>query len=216
MRGRARVSGLYRLSGVLRGAVSGLRDQEAYLVSIGRGISRALAVTACAFALAAQASPPAPAAGFGRIAELSAQRLLLADQVAASKRASGKPVEDVGREGEQLVKVREQAAARSLPPERAAAFFQAQMEANKLVQYRLLAEPARAGKPVDLAPVRERLDAINAQLLDALPGALDEARGEGCERRAFDAQRSAARQHRLDELHRTALARAFGDLCRIP
>lgn len=136
--------------------------------------------------------------------------------MAASKRASGKPVEDAKREGEQLAKVREQAAARALPPERAAAFFQAQMEANKLVQYRLLAQPARAGEPVDLAPVRERLDAINAQLLDALPGALSEARDQGCERRAFDAQRSAARRHRLDELHRTALARAFGDLCRLP
>jgi len=183
-------------------------------MSIDRGIVRALASAACAVALAAQASPP-PASGFDRVAELSAQRLLLADQVAASKRFSGKPVEDAERENAQLAKAREQAAARALPAEPAAAFFRAQIEANKLIQYRLLAQPARAGKAVDLGPVRERLDAINAQLFDALPGALGEAREPDCERRAFDAQRSAARRHRLDELHRTALARAFGDLCRL-
>lgn len=178
-----------------------------------------LVFAACAVAAAipAPASPPQQRAdGFGRVAELSAQRLLLADEVAASKRASGKPVEDARREGETLLKVREQAAARALPVERMAAFFQAQMEANKLIQYRLLAQPARAGEPVDLGPVRERLDAINAQLLDALPAALGEAQAQGCERRAFEAQRSAAKRHRLDELHRTALTRAFGDLCRLP
>ena len=186
-------------------------------MTLHRGSIPALALSPGLFAAAAPAAPQSvPSPGFGRVAELSAQRLLLADQVAASKRATGKPVEDAQREREQLAKVREQAAARSLPPERAATFFQAQMEANKLVQYRLLAEPARAGKPVDLAPVREKLDAINAELLDALPGALTEARGEHCERRAFDAQKRAARRYRLDGLHRTALARAFGDLCRIP
>ncbi|QWP75029.1 gamma subclass chorismate mutase AroQ [Lysobacter sp. K5869] len=176
-----------------------------------------LIVAACLIAAPALASPPpAPAPGIGRIADLSAQRLLLADRVAASKRASGKPVEDVQRESEQLAKVREQAASRALPPERAATFFQAQMEANKLVQYRLLAEPARAGQPVDLGPVRDKLDAINKELLDALPAALTEASGERCEQRAFDAQKRAAKRYRLDELHRTALARAFGDLCRVP
>lgn len=174
---------------------------------------RAFAIAACLTVLPALAAPPPT---LDRVAELSAQRLLLADQVAASKRASGKPVEDAQREREQLAKVREQATARSLPAERTATFFQAQMEANKLVQYRLLAEPARTSEPVDLGPVRERLDAINVELLDALPAALAEAHGENCERHAFAAQKRAARQYRLDELHRTALARAFGDLCRMP
>jgi len=181
-----------------------------------RSLATALAAAAALLvALPAAAQSPTPS-GLERVAELSAQRLLLADAVAASKRASGKPVEDAQREGEQLARVREQATARALPAEPTAAFFRAQMEANKLVQYRLLAEPGRAGAAVDLAPVRAKLDAINAQLLDALPAALGQARGHDCARRASDARKRAARRHRLDELHRTALARAFGDLCRLP
>lgn len=185
-----------------------------------RASAKAVVALAVLAALPAAARSPAPS-GFERLAELSAQRLLLADAVAASKRASGMPVEDARREGEQLARVREQADALALPPEPTAAFFRAQMEANKLVQYRLLARPApagkpRAGAPADLDAVRRRLDAINAGLLEALPGAFAEAGGERCERRAFDAQRRAARRYRLDELHRTALARAFGDLCRAP
>jgi chorismate mutase len=152
-----------------------------------------------------------------RLAELSAQRVLLADTVAASKRQSGKPVEDAAREQSQLEQLGAQAAARGLAREQATAFFKAQIEANKLVQYRLLAQPSR--KPaaaIDLGPVRQRLDGINAELLAALAPALAEAKEEDCLLRAHEAQRQAARRHRLDDLHRIALTRAFGDLCAMP
>ena len=152
-----------------------------------------------------------------RLAELSAQRVLLADTVAASKRQSGKPVEDAAREQSQLEQLGAQAAALGLAREQATAFFKAQIEANKLVQYRLLAQPSR--KPaaaIDLGPVRQRLDGINAELLTALAPALAEAKGDGCLVRAHEAQRQAARLHRLDDLHRIALTRAFGDLCAMP
>ncbi|MGO1072657.1 chorismate mutase [Lysobacter sp. CA199] len=172
-------------------------------------------------AMAACAAEPATEsdAALQRLADLSAQRLLLADTVAASKRQSGKPVEDAAREQSQLETLGQQAAAHGLVREQATAFFKAQIEANKLVQYRLLAEPARAGRPaapIDLAPVRERLDGINADLLDSLAPALSESRGAACVQRTDRAQRQAARRHRLDELHRIALSRAFGDLCRMP
>lgn len=154
-----------------------------------------------------------------RLAELSAQRLLLADTVAASKRHSGKPVEDAAREHAQLEHLAAEATAHGLTQGQATAFFQAQMEANKLVQYRLLTEPGfvhRASGAVDLGPVRERLDRLNLELLGALAPAVREAQGEGCVVRTDRAQRLAARRHRLDALHRTALVRAFGDLCRAP
>ncbi|MGH8080540.1 MAG: gamma subclass chorismate mutase AroQ [Lysobacter sp.] len=175
---------------------------------------------AAAFApgIAAADEASAPPA-MTRLAELSAQRVLLADTVAASKRQSGRPVEDAQRERSQLEQLGVQATARGVPGEQAAAFFRAQIEANKLVQYRLLAEPSHTRKPaaaVDLGPVRQRLDGINTELLEALAPALAEAHGETCAQRAHEAQRIAARKHRLDDLHRIALARAFGDLCRMP
>ncbi|MEH6414490.1 gamma subclass chorismate mutase AroQ [Pseudomonas sp. CGJS7] len=162
----------------------------------------------------AQSSP-----AMTRLAELSAQRVLLADTVAASKRESGKPVEDAAREQSQLELLGARATALGLAREQATAFFKAQIEANKLVQYRLLAQPSRrrgAAQAVDLDAVRKRLDGINAELLDTLAPAWSEARGAGCTLRAQEAQQRAARRHRLDELHRVALARAFGDLCRMP
>lgn len=158
-------------------------------------------------------------AALTRLAELSAQRVLLADTVAASKRQSGKPVEDAAREQSQLELLGTQAVAHGLAREQATAFFKAQIEANKLVQYRLLAEPSHsraADAAIDLAPVRQRLDGINAELLDALAPALSEAKGGECVSRVQRAQRKAARQHRLDDLHRIALTRAFGDLCVMP
>ncbi|MGO0999420.1 gamma subclass chorismate mutase AroQ [Lysobacter sp. CA196] len=173
----------------------------------------ALALAVCWGTLGAK-EPVAPA--LTRLAELSAQRLLLADTVAASKRHSGKPVEDAARESEQLERLGAQAAAHGLTQAQATAFFKAQMEANKLVQYRLLAEPAhRPSAAVDLGPVRERLDRLNVELLDALAPAMQEAQSEACVLRSDRAQRLAARHHRLDDLHRTALVRAFGDLCRM-
>ncbi|ALN63654.1 chorismate mutase, putative [Lysobacter antibioticus] len=173
-----------------------------------------LILATCPGAVAAK-QPALPA--LTRLAELSAQRLLLADTVAASKRHSGKPVEDAARESEQLERLGAQAASHGLTEAQATAFFKAQMEANKLVQYRLLAEPAhRAAAAVDLGPVRERLDRLNVELLDALAPAMHEAQGEACVLRTDRVQRLAARRHRLDALHRTALVRAFGDLCRMP
>lgn len=171
------------------------------------------------FAATTLAAEPATSA-MARVAELSAQRLLLADTVAASKRASGKPVEDAARENSQLDRLGAQAASRGVAREQADAFFKAQIEANKLVQYRLLAQPSRrrhaATGAIDLEPVRRRLDNINQALLDALAPALREARAQDCVLRAYQAQEQAARRHRLDALHRTALARSFGDICRSP
>lgn len=192
-------------------AIASVRSRAASIV-------RVMMVSLAIAAPAVIAAEPTDSA-MARLAELSAQRLLLADTVAASKRESGKPVEDAARESSQLETLGAQAASRGIAREQAAAFFKAQIEANKLVQYRLLAQPSRrqaASQAIDLQPVRERLDTINLALLDALAPALREARGEDCTLRAYQAQERAARRHRLDGLHRTALARSFGDICRAP
>ena len=156
-----------------------------------------------------------PAAALDRLVELSAQRLQLADAVAASKRRSGRPVEDAAREGEQLQRLGDAAAARGLPREAATAFFRAQFEANKLIQYRLLGEPPRRGEQAaDLDAIRVQLDRLNGELLDRLGQGWQDAARADCAAQSRQARERAARKRRLDGLHRIALSRALGDLCR--
>ena len=165
----------------------------------------------------AQPSVPAAPAGFDALADLSARRVQLADAVAASKRASGKPVEDPAREAEQLSSLVERAGRLGLDADTARDFFRAQIEANKLVQYRLLANDTGMGSrqaTPDLQAIREDLDTINAGMLRLLPQAASMPHGTECRMRLAAAiERTTARRH-LDDLHATALVRAFGDLCR--
>ena len=151
-----------------------------------------------------------------QLALLSAERVQVADQVAASKRASGKPVEDAAREAEQLQKFAALAGERRLAQDRLVAFFRAQIEASKLVQYQLLLQDSRATS--DAAPaleaLRARLDRINEQMLDRFPAAVAELDSPDCNARLRTAITDVSRERHLDRLHRIALVRSLGDLCR--
>jgi chorismate mutase len=166
---------------------------------------------------AAGATPSSASPPLDELAELGARRASLADAVAASKRASGKPVEDAARESQQLASLSGQARALGVDPDAVRDFFRAQIEASKLVQYRLIADAADAGgagTAPDLAGIRSELDGINRNMLRLLPRALATAHGPRCRVDVAAAiGRAGARRH-LDDLHRTALARAFGDFCR--
>lgn len=164
-------------------------------------------------ALTAQAASPS----VDKLVELSTQRLLLADQVAASKAQTGKAVEDIAREAEQLSLLSAHAQTHHLSPERVMAFFRWQMEANKLVQYQLLAAPLvpQSGEPaMALEEIRTRLNLLNQELLQTLAPALAELHQGNCSEQLYAAIDAQAEQQKLDALHRSALIRAFGDTCR--
>jgi chorismate mutase len=179
-----------------------------------RGLLPILLLSTC---LSAGAAPPSSTPALDDLAELSARRASLADAVAASKRASGKPVEDAARESEQLASLSVQARALGVDPAVGRDFFRAQIEANKLVQYRLLADAAGAdgaGTAPDLSGIRAELDGINRDMLRLLPRALSAAHGSRCRTDVAAAIGRVGAHRHLDDLHRTALARAFGDFCR--
>lgn len=97
-----------------------------------------------------QAQPLSPA--LQQLLSLSSQRLQLADQVAQSKAQSGKAVQDSPREEQQLQMLAGQAGSHGVGAEQVRLLFAAQIEANKLVQYRLLSRPLPdAGQAVDLS-----------------------------------------------------------------
>jgi chorismate mutase len=108
------------------------------------------------------------------LVETSAQRLLIAKQVALAKWDSGAPVEDTSREEQVIVAAIKAAEGRGLDPSSVASFFRAQIEANKLVQYSLLSDWRRVGKvpehtPVDLAKtIRPELDELQTKLIAEL------------------------------------------------
>jgi chorismate mutase len=109
-----------------------------------------------------------------QLVETSAQRLAIAEQVALAKWDSGAPVEDAAREAQVIASATKVGEAMGLDREAVSNFFRGQIEANKLVQYSLLADWHRAGKaplhkPVNLAnTIRPKLDHLETQLLEDL------------------------------------------------
>ncbi len=166
------------------------------------------------------AAGPAIAATPDPLLALVAERNALGDQVALSKWDSGKPVLDPVREAAVLDSVRGRAAARGLDPAAAAAFFAAQIEANKLVQYRLLQRwRARGQAPAlprpDLAALRMRLDRLQDELLAALAGSEELRARPDCAAVVSARLDAYAAAQRLDALHRLALVRGLGDFCAL-
>ncbi|MFF0344658.1 gamma subclass chorismate mutase AroQ [Kribbella sp. NPDC004875] len=156
---------------------------------------------------------------FDGLTELMIQRILIGDDVAASKYFSGKPVDDPVREQQILDSVRQSAVQLGIDPESTAQFFQAQIDASKVVQRGLLAywaahpDKAPATGP-DLNVIREKLDALTTQLLAELVR-VDHLRRTGprCAIALFVSTTSAEIRHHLDQLHRQAVRTASATVC---
>ena len=106
-----------------------------------------------------------------RLVEISARRLVIAEQVALAKWDNGTPVEDPSREARILADAVSAGESKGLDPASVSNFFRAQIEANKLIQYSLLAEWRRTGKAPDHSPVnlvgtiRPELDQLQTELI---------------------------------------------------
>ena len=109
-----------------------------------------------------------------RLVETSAQRIVIAEQVALAKWDSGAAVEDASREAQVIASAIKEGESRGLVQASVANFFRAQIEANKVVQYSLLAEWRRVGKAPDHTPVnlagtiRPELDHVQTALIAEL------------------------------------------------
>jgi chorismate mutase len=156
---------------------------------------------------------------FDGLTELVIQRILVGDDVAASKYFSGKPVEDPVREQQIIESVRASAVQLGIDPDQTAAFFRAQIEASKVVQRGLLAywaahpDKAPTSGP-DLNVIREKLDSLSTQLLAELVR-VDELRQSGlrCDISLVVADATGAAHHHLDQLHRQALRTGSAATC---
>ena len=134
------------------------------------------AILFISFTMLAEGSayPQDPVDSLQALVGRSARRLAIAEQIALAKWDNGMPVEDATREDQVIVSAIKVGQSRSLDPTSVSNFFRAQIEANKLVQYSLLAEWRRVGRapdhtPVDLASmIRPELDEVDKELIAEL------------------------------------------------
>jgi chorismate mutase len=156
---------------------------------------------------------------FGSLVDLAVQRILVSDDVAATKYRSGAPVEDLLRERQVLAEAGRRAAQMGLDREFAIRFFRSQIDASKVVQRGMLARwqahPEEApSTPPDLQSIRERLDELTDQLLEQLRSTEVARRHTSlCRTRLHEARVPVAAVHHLDALHRRALDLATEWIC---
>ena len=111
---------------------------------------------------------------FQPVVQLSARRLALAEQVALAKWDSHTSVEDPSREEQVIMRAVEESKSRGMDGAFVSKFFRAQIEANKAVQYSLLANWERTGRapghpPINLAnTIRPELDQLQTALIAEL------------------------------------------------
>jgi chorismate mutase len=167
------------------------------------------------FAATVQAAPSTPPESLKPLLETLNERLNIGDLVALTKWDSGKPIQDSPREAQVIAKARTLATQYSLDPEEVAQLIAAQMEANKLVQYGLLAQWRAAGAAPDTPrpdlgqQIRPRLDELQSRLLQQYAAFAAHRRDADCPVWLATARSGLA----VDRLHELALVRATGELC---
>lgn len=152
---------------------------------------------------------------------ISARRLSIGKQVALSKWDSKVPVEDAPREAHVIAAAIQAGELRGLDQTSVATFFKAQIEANKLVQYSLLAEWYRLGNApvhssIDLAnTIRPELDQIQTALIAELADTTNIRAKASCptELALAVGKYVAAHQADLSDLDAIALDRALATAC---
>jgi chorismate mutase len=182
-----------------------------------------LAVALLTTAVPAFAATPGDSDGtpgpLGPLTGLVIQRLVVSDQVAAAKFGTGQSIDDPAREQQELTGVRQSAETLGIDPTAAVAFFQQQITASKVVQQGLFdrwtAHPDQAPttRP-DLGTIRDELDRLTTELLQQLVAEQHlSASGLPCRVDLGVARIGETLRHRLDALHRHALAVALSATC---
>lgn len=153
------------------------------------------------------------------LADVSAERVQVADLVAAAKFGTPSPIDDPVREQAVL----DAAAARSvemgIDPEVSKRIFRDQIEANKLVQRALFErwterpEQAPTERPDLATEVRPKLDRITTQLLEQLRDTRRVRTKPTCKGHLVVAYVRADLARGLDDLHERALRRALESIC---
>jgi chorismate mutase len=153
----------------------------------------------------------------------SARRLVIAEQVALAKWDSGAAVEDLPREAQIIRDAVRDGGSRGLDAASVSIFFKAQIEANKVIQYSLLADWRRSGRapahaPIDLvATIRPELDRVQTALIAELADTVDIRASTTCRADVAKAigKYISKHKHEVIPLQAVALDRALAASCTL-
>jgi chorismate mutase len=182
---------------------------------------RAGAVAVLAILLTAPSTTLAQADSTSALTELvdaAAQRLQVAEPVAAVKWNNHGTIEDPGRVQQELAALRANATSKHIDPEYVTRAFGDQINATEAIEYQRFADwkldpaEAPAGAP-DLAASRSTIDGLNQTMLTQIAANWDLLRSPQCPGQ-LDAARDEVRQARqLDDLYQRVLRRATQSYC---
>ncbi|MGN5382082.1 chorismate mutase [Streptomyces lasalocidi] len=182
-------------------------------------IIAALMTAALAIAVAPAAAAESPARpSLDPLARLSAERVLISDQVAAAKYRSGQPIDDPAREQQVLDDVAAQARALGTDPAEVVAVFRDQIEASKIVQRGLFriwdTDPSKAPtSSPDLSVIRVEINRISGELVQVIANTEASRTSPQCGGRLLAAYLDIDRTMRLNMLHSIALGRSLPHVC---
>ncbi|OBH12431.1 chorismate mutase [Mycobacterium sp. E1747] len=191
------------------------------MVMTGRGSTLAARCGVVAGALAVLVASPA-AADSGALTELvdaAAQRLQIAEPVAAFKWHTHGAIEDPDRVQQELAELATQATARQVDPDYVTKVFGDQISATEALEYSRFADwkldPAGApAQSADLTASRSAIDDLNQTMLNQMMADWDLLHSPACPAQLDLARGGVVRTRRLDALYQRALALATQSYCQ--
>jgi chorismate mutase len=160
----------------------------------------------------------ADASALTELVDAAAQRLQIAEPVAAFKWNSHGAIEDPGRVQEELAKLNADAAGEHIDPTYVTRVFGDQINATEAIEYQRFADwklnpsGAPAGSP-DLAASRSAIDGLNQTILTQIAANWDLLRSPRCPGQLDAARHDVVQARQLDSLYQRALSTATQSYC---
>jgi chorismate mutase len=156
------------------------------------------------------------------LVDAAAQRLQVADPVAAFKWSAGLPIEDPGRVQHELAKLRAAAVARYIDPDYVAQVFRDQINGTEALEYSRFAEwkldPASQQVPVpsglpDLSESRSAIDALDQAMVGQMALNWDLLHSAECAAQLDEARSNVIWARQLDGLFQRILLMVSHSYC---
>jgi chorismate mutase len=181
-----------------------------------RGCALLAALAIMSVAVQAQADPGDPLTG---LVDAAAQRLRLAEPVAAFKWNTHGSVEDPGRAQQELAKLGADATAEHIDPGYVARIFGDQISATEAIEYSRFAQwkldsAAVPAAPPDLSASRSTIDGLNQTMLGQIAAAWGLLHSPACGPQLDAARAEVVAARQLDDLYQRALALATQSYCQ--